>query len=70
MRRAAVRQLSDLHRGLHRLTCPVCGWASTATGKRGEDDDDDDDDDDKNKADEADVDRDEGTDEEEPFDVW
>jgi hypothetical protein len=62
-----VRQVSDLHRDLHRLTCPVYGWASTATGKRGEDDDDDDH---KNKADEADVDRDAGTDKEEPFDLW
>lgn len=58
MRRAAVRQLSDLHRDLHRLTWPL---VSTATGKGGEDDDDD-----KDKADEAD----ESTDEEESFDVW
>lgn len=60
-RRAAARHVSDRHRELQRLTCPVCGRASTATGTRGEEDDDH-----KNIADEADVD----TDKEEPFDVW
>ena len=67
IRRAAVRQVSALHRDLHRLTFPVCVWATTATGKRGEDDDDDGH---RNKADEVDVDRDAGTDREELFEAW
>ncbi len=56
------------------MTCPVCGSASTATGKREEGDDEeheeDDADDHKNIEDEADADRDEGTDKEEAFEVW
>lgn len=55
----------------------MCGWTSAATGKRGdgddeEDDDDDEEEDERNMADrdEADLDRDAGTDKEEPFDVW
>ena len=66
MRRAAARQLSDLHRDLHRLTGPVCDCDSSDSGKGGEDDDDD-----KDKTDEEDVNRDEGAEEkEEPFEIW
>lgn len=56
------------HGDRHWLACLVSCWGSAAAEKRGEDDDDNDDNDDRNKADGGGVDRDEGSDEEEPFD--